>query len=69
MESLRQRLQALQSQVSAKPVWTHETPTVPGWYWYRLGVAVGVVRLIPTDLSGLNPQSSWEWAGPLEEPT
>lgn len=51
MGSMKQRLQLLQSQVSAKPVWTTEKPTKQGWYWYREAGGVIMIELVQFERS------------------
>jgi hypothetical protein len=63
-----------------KLTWTTETPTVPGWYWWRNNTGyeavVNVVRMpagqlyfyVP-DVSKSVESANGEWAGPLEPPT
>jgi hypothetical protein len=59
--------------------WTHEEPTVPGWYWRRYEIAgtpfvdvVEVVKsgshLVLSDYGGLVEYARGEWAGPIPEP-
>jgi hypothetical protein len=61
--------------------WTRERPTEPGWYWMRLvepafsghrwATKPVQARIDPRSgqLRGLDGVGTWEWAGPLPEPS
>jgi hypothetical protein len=62
--------------------WTHEKPTVPGWYWHRVQYQSNpeaylsrVREVLEYNVGGLfvvgygDVQSmNGEWAGPIEQP-
>lgn len=56
--------------------WTHETPTVAGWYWWRAGkdAPADLVWLGENGLSQLGHvgyyirQEHGQWAGPIQPP-
>jgi hypothetical protein len=60
--------------------WTHEKPTVPGWYWYKSAVwktfSIETVFQSPNRSCYINScghivpvdDVDGEWAGPIPEP-
>jgi len=54
----------------AQPVWTKDTPTVAGWYWFRgsKNLPAGVYQLTEADIRTEDYSWSGEWVGPLPLP-
>lgn len=46
--------------------WTKETPTDPGWYWFRNLSKPQIVYL--HSVKNRKPHPADEWAGPIQEP-